>query len=284
MQKPTRKFTERDLDKNRRDVLISGLAGRDPNQYENNVLPIHQYCGYTLVVPLADQPLDKYVQYYRENHKGNLMRADEMFVLAFQAARGLYQSHLYKEGKATTAHTDIKPSQFLLFEPPESGQKYPLLQLNDFNRCRLLERSKNGTTCPFRMCDIKHKGSTYRSPEEYMDCADQKDSVDVYSLGGIIFFLLSDGVNPYFDIDDYDRTVERILKGKLPRLPSILYYKDYLKMGDEGAAFVTKRAQHPAFLALQQIMLSCWKYEPSDRPSSLQVLKMFEAKAKEVLG
>ena len=282
MQKPTREFKERDLDKNRRDVLVSGLAGRDPNQYENNVLPIHQYCGYTLVVPLANQPLDKYVQYYRENHEGNLMRAEEMFVLAFQATRGLYQSHLYKDGKATTAHTDIKPSQFLLF-PPKAGQKYPLLQLNDFNRCRLLERSKDGETCPFRMCDIKHKGSTYRSPEEYMDCADQKDSIDVYSLGGIFFFLLSDGMNPYFDIGDFDRTVERILKGKLPRLPSVLHYKDYLKMGDEGAAFVAKRAKHPAFIALQQIMLSCWKYEPSDRPSSLQMLKMFEEKAREIL-
>ena len=288
MHKPSRQFTETDFDRNRRDVLISGLAGRYPNQYHHNVLSVYQYCAYTLVVPHATQPLDDYVRYYSRNNNGQLMKAEEMFQLAFQAARGLYQSHLYLDEKATTAHTDIKPSQFLLFEPPEfhdasempTRKKYPLLQLNDFNRCRFLYRSPNNITCPFRICGVKHKGSTYRSPEEYMDCADQKDSIDVFSLGGVFFHLLSDGLSPYYEISEFDSSVKRILKGKLPQLPGTDHYKKY---GDEAVDFIRKRANHPAYIVLQKIMHDCWKFEPNDRPSSLDVLKIFEAKAPQVL-
>lgn len=286
MHRPSRKFSEIDLDRNRRDVLISGLAGRAPNEYSNNVLPMYQYCGYTLVVPLASQPLDDYVRKYRENHDGQLMGANEMFHLAFQAARGLYQSHLYLDGKATTAHSDVKPSQFLLFETVSHGiqelssPKIPLLQLNDFNRCRILYRSNSKETCPFRICGVKHKGSTYRSPEEYMECADQSDAIDVFSLGGVIFFLLSDGLEPYFGMD-FDKAVDRILKGKLPRLPSIEYYNSF---GDGVAANAKRRAKHPAFKALQHILLSCWRFDPKDRPSSLELVRMFESKSAEVFS
>ena len=287
MHKPSRQFTENDFDRNRRDVLISGLAGRCPNRYHNNVLPVYQYCAYTLVVPLATQPLDDYVRHYSRNNNGKFMGANEMFHLAFQAARGLQQSHLYLDQKATTAHSDIKPSQFLLFEPPElqntdemSRRKYPLLQLNDFNRCRFLYRSPNNTTCPFRICGVKHKGSTYRSPEEYMDCADQKDSIDVFSLGGVFFHILSDGLAPYYELSEFDSSVKRILKGKLPQLPPTDHYK---KFGEDAVDFIKKRANHPAYKALQKIMHDCWKFDPNDRPSSLDVLKIFEVKASQIL-
>jgi hypothetical protein len=282
MHRPSREFSKIDFDRNRRDVLISGRAGRFPNQYNNNVVPVFQYCGFTMVVPLANQTLDQYIKNYQKFHDGNLMGATEMFHLAIQAARSLYQAHLYLDGKATTAHSDVKPSQFILFQQQKNhsldqlNSRVPILQINDFNRCRLLYRSKNNNTCPFRICGVKHKGSTYRSPEEYMDCADQNDSIDVFSLGGVYFYILSDGLDPYFEMD-FDTAIKRILSGKLPQLPPIRHYE---KLGENAIDFVKKRANHPAFRALQRIIQNCWRFKPEDRPSSLEVLKMFEAEAR----
>eukprot|EP00804_Cyclotella_cryptica_P030664 CCRYP_018627-RA/>CCRYP_018627-RA protein AED:0.28 eAED:0.28 QI:0/-1/0/1/-1/1/1/0/472 len=290
MHRPSRAFSELDFDRNRRDALISGKAGRSPVHYKNNVLPVYQYCAFTSIVPMATQTLDQYVSKFPQHHEGRLMDATEMFHLAFQAARGLYQSHLYLNGKATNAHSDVKPSQFLVFEPPihdigglspQPNKTFPLLQISDFNRCRFLERSRNNETCPFRICGIKHKGSTYRSPEEYLECADQNDAIDIFSLGGVLFYLLSDGLEPYHEISTFDSVVKKVLAGQLPRLPPLQKYE---KFGVKTAAFVEKRANHPAFLALRQIMLQCWAYKPQDRPSSLEVLNMFEAKEYEVLS
>jgi hypothetical protein len=47
----------------------------------------------------------------------------EMYILAMQAARGVYQAHLYKDGVATNAIADIKPPQFLLFTRQEQEQQ-----------------------------------------------------------------------------------------------------------------------------------------------------------------
>jgi serine/threonine protein kinase len=290
MHRPSRAFSEVELDRNRRDALISGKAGRPPVDYTNNVLPVYQYCAFTSIVPLATQTLDHYVRHFPQHHEGRLMDASEMFHLAFQAARGLYQSHIYLNGKATNAHSDVKPSQFLLFDPPindiarfslQPYKSFPLLQISDFNRCRLLRRSQKNETCPFRICGIKHKGSTYRSPEEYMDCADQNDAIDIYSLGGVFFFLLSDGLDPYYQISTMDSVVEKVIAGQLPRLPPLQEYEEF---GVKTVAAVKERANHPAFLALQRIMMQCWSYKPEERPSSLEVLNMFEAKEYEVVG
>ncbi|KAL7517125.1 hypothetical protein ACHAWX_002076 [Stephanocyclus meneghinianus] len=288
MHRPSRAFSEVELDRNRRDALISGKAGRPPVDYKNNVLPIYKYCAFTSIVPLATQTLDHYVGQFPQHHEGRLMDATEMFHLAFQAARGLYQSQIYLNGKATNAHSDVKPSQFLLFEPSiddtgrfslQPRKSFPLLQISDFNRSRLLRRSQSNETCPFRICGIKHKGSTYRSPEEYMDCADQNDSIDIYSLGGIFFFLLSDGLDPYYQVNSIESVVKKVIAGQLPRLPRL---EEYEKFGFKTVAVVKERANHPAFLALQRIMMQCWSYKPEERPSSLEVLNMFEAKEFEV--
>ena len=107
-----------------------------------------------------------------QEKKGDLMSAEEQYMLAMQAARGLYQMQLYSNGKATVVHVDVKPPQFLLFDRPESNNakeenKFPVLQINDFNRGQFSTRSvKDYETCPFQMCNVHHKGSLYRSPEE----------------------------------------------------------------------------------------------------------------------
>lgn len=268
------------LDQNRRDILVSERAGAPPGV--GNVLRVHQYCAFSSVVPFASAGvLDDYV--YRRRKRGDLMGADEIYDLATQAAKGLYEAHLYRDGSATHAHADVKPPQFLLFPRKENDNNVttPTMQINDFNRGKFLTRSaRTNETCPFRMCHVHHKGSLYRSPEEYMDCADQSDAIDVYSLGGVFFFLLSDGRKPWYYMERYDRAVKAILNGETPRLPEVEEYGR--EFGGEIAALVRERSRHPAFARLREVMIRCWSLEPGDRPLSSWVVQMLEEGRREI--
>ena len=271
------KASTTELDKNTRDALVMERAGRAPTSYESNVLAMYQYCAITNVVPFAaKQPLDKYIKSKKR------VGASEMYHLALQAARGLYQMQAYKDGKATYAHADIKPQQFLLFDPPQDNQdnnEVPLLQLNDFNMGRYIKHSvtKNKKPCAFQMCGIHHKSSTYRSPEEYMDCADQSAAIDVFSLGSVFFFLLSNGLKPYYQTP-YKKAVKNILDGVLPELPDRNDFKKRFNVSDELINFMVKRIEHPLFVALQDVMNRCMSLDPEDRPTSLEVVQMLEAR------
>jgi serine/threonine protein kinase len=278
------KSSSREVNRNTRDALIMERAGRAPISYENNVLPMYQYCAMTTIVPFATNlPLDKYIK--MRTH----LSAEEMYHLALQAARGLYQMHAYKDGKPTYVHADVKPTQFLLFDPPPSGLSeaeeemdgLPVLQINDFNRGTYVTRSSDNEECAFQWCGIKHKGSSYRSPEEYVDCGDQTSAIDVFSLGGVFFYILSNGLRPYFHAS-FSNAVKNILQGGIPKLPDHDDYKKYLHFDDEEIDFVTKRAKHPLLVALQDVMKRCWSFNPSDRPTSLEVVQMLLSSAESV--
>ena len=265
------------LDQNRRDILISERAGSSHRiqPLHSNVLPVYQYCAFSSVVPFSTAgPLDDYM-YDRKT----LLTANEQYNLAMQAARGLYQAQLYKNGKATHVHADVKPPQFLLFnrhgKNATTTDAAPILQLNDFNRGKFLTRNKDNETCPFTMCHVHHKGSTYRAPEEYMECAEQDDRIDVFSLGGVFFYLLSDGEKPWYHLHNYQYAVKGILNGEKPRLPTSDEYKSG---GKKIVQFVEERSKHPAFVALKEIMMKCWAFKPEDRPSSKEVVQMLEKK------
>lgn len=287
----TRGWSPYYLDQNRRDVLISERAGSSPflQPLHSNLVPVYQYCAFSSVVPFSSAgPLDDYVKGMVGRRQ--LFGATEQYLLALQAARGLYQAQLFKDGKATHVHADVKPPQFLLFDRGTGSgvdgasdpHDVPVMQLNDFNRGKFLTRDANdgNATCPFTMCHVKHKGSTYRSPEEYKKCADQNDRIDVYSLGGVFFYLLSDGKKPWYHVPNYDKAVRMILDGEKPRLPRIEEYER--KYDREALPFLEERSKHPAFVALREVMRECWAFEPKDRPSSLEVVRMLEEKWSEI--
>ena len=272
------------LDQNRRDILISERAGSSHRiqPLHSNVLPVYQYCAFSSVVPFSTAgPLDDYM-----SDRKTLLTANEQYNLALQAARGLYQAQLYKNGKATHVHADVKPPQFLLFDRPGKNatkDTVPIMQLNDFNRGKFLTRNKDNETCPFTMCHVHHKGSTYRAPEEYMECAEQADTIDVFSLGGVFFYLLSDGEKPWYHLHSeglgYNDAVKGILNGEKPRLPNS---DEYRSDGEKIVQFVKERSKHPAFVALKEIMTKCWAFKPEDRPSSKEVVQMLEKKWSEI--
>lgn len=274
--------------RNQRDAIIMERAGRVPSSYESNVLPLYQFCAVTNVVPRATNELGRYVR-----NMGEYMNAKEVYHLAIQAARALYQVQAYKDGKATFVHADVKPSQFLLFEPPTptrqslGGSKLPLLQINDFNRGEYVKvkqsMNKNNSTvsCPLQEgCNKPDmKATFYRSPEEYKKCTDRSAASDVHSLGNILYYILSNGLRPFYQFNRETNSIainDYILKGKFPKLPTPLDYKHYKNFTDEQIDFVTRRQEHPLLVVVRDVMKGCWSFDAKDRPTSLEVVQMLE--------
>ena len=269
------------VEESRRDILVSERAGSSPmhKPLRSNVVPVYKNCAFTSISPFSTSgQLGEYVR--DRTKRGDLMSAEEMHSLALQAARGLYQAQLYKDGKATNVHADINPSQFLLFDPPEQRSQQKVLQINDFNRCKFLTRNitNNNETCPFQTCHTVHTdGPNYRAPEEHVKCADQTEAIDVFSLGGIFYHLLSDGRDPWYQYNNISTATELLLKGEKPKLPTIEEYDSDKRI----VAWVEERAKHPAYIVLRDVMMKCWTFKPEDRPSSLEVVKMLEEERNE---
>ena len=208
----------------------------------------------------------------------------QLLKLATQLARGISDMHLFhptspehynKDGSPlllpTVAHADVKPSQFLLVRSSEGQYKF---RINDFNRCRFLTWKNSTTTtttttttstttttgnpaiCPFHMSNV-HKGSTMRSPEEYTTHGPQSDKIDVYSLGSIIYYLLT-GHSP-FDNMEYKKAMKLLAIGTEPPLPKEL-----------------EDSNDRAIQILIQVMRACRQFRPQERPYSYQIVAMLE--------
>ncbi|KAL7546477.1 hypothetical protein ACHAWF_009813 [Thalassiosira exigua] len=306
--KLSRSFSLKYLDQNRRDVLIMERAGRYPlfdgsgerlhgnatqqtrqqqlrkrsrrrlqsTKSRSHVLPVYQYCAFSMILPFADAgDLETYMK-----RRSDFLTAEEIYALALQAARGIRDMQVFKEGKATHVHADVKPAQFLLYESPHEGD-VPLMLVDDFNRGKFLTRSvETDETCSFRMCGIRHNGNPFRGPEEYMECGDasydigpdQSDRIDVYALGGILYYLLADGDKPWYYVP-YDKAMEAIMNGKRSRLPRP---EEYEREKEGGAKFVAERARNPLYRAVKRAMEACWAYKPEERPDAAAVVRMLE--------
>ena len=286
-------------DLSRQDALVAGMAGSSqlsvmieslnttPSKNApfigsnstrwNHVLPLYGYCALANIVPFATAgTLDEYIKNYASKNNGQRMDLADMLQIALQAARGLYQAHSYVGGKATFVHADLNPSQYLVFKPYSGSildtqfnsrirehisNKLPILQINDFNQGRFLRRSiKNNQTCPFRVCGKNSRGGRYHYPERFLECVDQNDAIDTFSLGGIFYFLLSNGKDPYYNLrSSFNRAIKA---GELPLLPE--------------NAMKERELNHPAYIALKEIMIKCMALKLEDRPTSLEVVHMLE--------
>lgn len=335
------------FEKYRRDALISERAGRlESSTWNGNnnhhVVPLYHYCAFSSIVPYSTSgPLDLYIHgrvHDKYNIRTTIMNPIEAYVLAMQAARSVYQAHLYKDGFATNAIADIKPPQFLLFTRPQQQEQaeldtgdealmtnkttktttqramdeyinIPIVQLQDFNRGRYLGRHRTtGNTCGFQICNIDNFWN-FRSPEEYSGltsngnekCMNQDDKIDTWALGAVFYFLLSDGRIPFYYIMDNDHhsrnnnnnnndftvVMKMILDGITSKLPEELLSlsddddeeEDVMIINDMMRKInlsLKERSKHPAYVALKDVMLACWEYNPEVRPSSLKVVQMLE--------
>merc|ERR1712194_620416 len=84
------------------------------------------------------------------------------------------------------------------------------LQINDFNFGQFLTRSANDNkTCPFR----RWFGRAFRNRSTW-------DQIDVFALGEVFYYLLSDGNN----VEDFERWLNG---GEEPRLPKPKEYQGF---------------------------------------------------------
>lgn len=145
------------------------------------------------------------------------------------------------EGRASIAHTDIAPNQFM-----KVGDTY---KLQDFNRARFLKWSqKDNEACPFFVGENRGKN---RSPEEYQ-YGPETEKVDVYSFGNILYMLLQSKWP--FDPVENEEAAELVKHGKRPRISNHVW-----------------SSTDPVDKVLKEAMIMCHQQHPEKRASARDV-------------
>jgi hypothetical protein len=163
------------------------------------------------------------------------------------------------------------------------NRKNLVFQLNDMNRCRLLSWKRNNITtssspslsltnenqpkpphppviCTFAV-STKHKGSTWRSPEEYIKRGLQSDKIDVFSFGSVLYFLIT-GQAPFENV----------------KFEEALYYisRDIEPPLNEFVNETNLAEVDPAMEVMIEVMRQCRRFNREDRPTSLGVATILE--------
>ena len=139
---------------------------------------------------------------------------ERLLMIAYNMSMSVHEAHNFDDrGRATLAHTDVKSDQFVF----QDGY----YRLSDFNRVRLLLWNEaENSTCGFR---VARNGGTWRSPEEY-SYEDESEKVDVYSLGNVLYFLLTKA-DPWEGVRS--KTVyDEVMAGKRPEIPKEILESD----------------------------------------------------------
>ncbi len=141
-------LTERNFDRHRRDALLM-----EHLTSSNHVAQIYSYCGNSIFSEYATMGTVS-DQIWPLSGGNSTLSSFERLKLSLKVAQAVNDAHIYDEnGLATIAHTDITPSQFLVFNDGS-------VKINDFNRCRFLLRNKNGENCSYK---VSHNPGKFRS-------------------------------------------------------------------------------------------------------------------------
>jgi len=172
--------------------------------------------------------------------------------IATQAAMGLADVHnVDVEGRASIAHTDISPDQFIQIDG--------LYRLNDFNRARFIGKYRhNDTNCPYWVG--KNPGKN-RSPEEYR-YDPQSEKVDVYSLGNVIYTLLME------EIPFHEQSSKKVRKVVMNGGRPAVYYDVW-------------HSTDPIVQTLKEAMIMCHEQDPEDRATAREVETFLRRKLEE---
>ena len=227
-----RDFTPRNYDKMRRDAVISEQLTASPY-----IADIYGYCGQSSVVDYSNEKDLDYI-YDQDPTK------DELFQIAHDVAQSIADAHhLNEQGRATIVHMDIKPDQWIKFD----GR----WMLNDFNLARML--TWDPVTQESCHTATGYSGSRYQAPEQYTEERPRTEKIDVWSLGNVLGFLLTNE-NPFENLSS-DSAEEKIEEGEIWKIddPKVL------------------NSTHPFDVTLLQAMKMCLKFEPSERPSAQEV-------------
>jgi hypothetical protein len=230
--KKTSGFDLRSFDRHRRDAVAFDQLSSSPL-----VINIYGYCSNTGIFKYGEGG-DLEAIYERDPH----ISKDELLQIAYNVSMSVAHAHHYDEnGHATIAHTDIKVDQFLY----EDGY----YKLTDFNRARFL--LWNGQTKKHCGFTVGKNGGQWRSPEEY-SYQRETEKVDVYSLGNVLYFMLTKEI-PWDDLKSKE-IATRVKNGDRPNIP--------IEILD---------SQHPYDKYMVEAIEMCFTHDQMQRPSAKNV-------------
>ncbi|CAJ1942806.1 unnamed protein product [Cylindrotheca closterium] len=189
-------FDLRSFDRHRRDAISFEQLTSSPL-----IVDMYAFCTNSAVFDWGDQGTLEDI-YQRDPD----ISKDDLLEIAYNVSLSVAHAHNFDDqGRATLAHTDIKPDQFLV----QDGY----YKLTDFNRVRfLLWNKRRNIPCGFT---VGKNGGIWRSPEEYA-YEEESEKVDVYSLGNVLYFMLTREY-PWNDYPSKE-VYEKVKKGKRPKI------------------------------------------------------------------
>jgi len=198
--------TNSNFHRHRYDALVMERLTSSPH-----VVDIYGFCGNSVLTEFIGTPLDKVTESRNWDNPLARLHMTKMgrLRLALDVAKGLQALHEVPGGPVI--HADIFPGQFLV---TPAGQ----VKINDFNRCRIMGRyKKTGKPCDF---DIDWASGRMRSPEEYALSLYQNEKIDVFSMGNVLYNILT-GETPW---EEYPRWTSNLVKrmiwlGFIPWIP-----------------------------------------------------------------
>eukprot|EP00980_Cylindrotheca_fusiformis_P000587 scaffold154_cov129-Cylindrotheca_fusiformis.AAC.4 len=225
-------FDLRSFDRHRRDAMAFEQLTSSPL-----IVDIYGFCTNSALFDWGDQGTLEDI--YRHNPD---ISKEQLLQIAYNVSLSVAHAHNFDDrGRATLAHTDIKPDQFLV----QDGY----YKLTDFNRARfLLWNQRWNIPCGFQ---VGKNGGIWRSPEEYKYEA-ETEKVDVYSLGNVLYFLLTRTYpwNGYPAKEVYDA----VMKGDRPGIPEVIQQSD-----------------HPFDRFMIQAIKMCYTHKKEERPGAFDV-------------
>jgi serine/threonine protein kinase len=217
---------------------------------------MYGYCGHSGLVEAATGTLQNWLRSFRKK-----VDPLELLQVAVLVAHGVADMHLYHNGMPTVAHADIKVSQFLMIK---SGRSLTF-KINDFNRGRFLTSQNPPEICPFYIGG-KHKGSTSRAPEEYKEGGALTDKIDVFSLGSVLYYILT-GEAPFEKEVVYAHAIANITSGVDAPLPKAV-----------------EHSADPSIIAIVDTMQKCRQLRAEDRPNSREVANLLTEALGRIIG
>jgi len=262
-----RDFAEEFYELHRRDAMAMERLTQSPY-----VLDIYGYCGQSTMNELASHGTLQSMIKYGAHKKKRLN-------LAYEVAKGVSDVHSVdyadftapsdesgvslKSSNATMVHYDLNYHNIAVVDG-----RYP--KLNDFNVAMFLGWDpKKKETCGF---EGRFREPWWRSPEEMQNhIEDGKDDipltekVDVYSLGNILWSLLTNKSPWVKDSKVMDELRPRVARGEMPPLPSKI-----------------ANSTEPSIVAIRNAMFKCLRINPEERASAGEVAHDLKMAIKEV--
>jgi serine/threonine protein kinase len=208
-----------------------------------HVINIFGYCGHSVMTEYADGK--RLGELADKSRKTPLAR----LIIARNIANGLADLHgIDGQGNATLVHLDVNPANVVSVNGT--------LKLNDFN-IGILRRwnTTSNQPCGF---PAQYPNPQWRSPEEARNEQHLTEKVDVFSMGHIFFRLIC-GHEPWHKLEAGGRPPkevisQKVIEGILPVIP------DEVKVSTD-----------PEVIAIREVMLKCYTYDPEERPSAREL-------------